>query len=287
MATTSDAAPETTSIAELASRLVDRLASYRRVVVAFSGGVDSSVVAAAAVRANLESLVAVTADSPSVARWQLDMARRVARELSIDHRLIETNEISNPDYARNDSRRCFHCKATLYQSLAEIKQRAGDAVVVSGTNADDLGDHRPGIAAGNEANVRTPLADLGYGKQTVRALATYFELSNAQTPASPCLASRIAYGVDVTAERLAWVESAESVLRQAGFSDCRVRFHADDLARIEVPAAEIERWFDGALRERVENEFRQIGFRYVTLDLSGLQSGSMNRPLVSISKGHH
>ena len=222
-----------------AQRLVSMLGELRRVVVAFSGGVDSSVVAAAASRANLELAIAVTADSPSVARWQIKLAQQIASEIGIEHHLLPTAEGDRPDYRRNDQRRCFCCKETLYTSLETFAHRYGQVTMVSGTNADDLGDYRPGIEAGRQSRVVTPLADLGLTKLRVRALAEHFGLSNANLPASPCLASRIAYGTEVTPQRLRRIEQAEDWLRQRGLTSFRVRLHADELARIEVRKEEI------------------------------------------------
>ena len=263
---------------------MERIRSYGPVVVALSGGVDSSVVAAAAVRASSRpaDCVAVTAWSPSVASWQLDLAKQVATEIGIAHEIIRTDEGSLPDYQRNDRRRCFHCKQTLYRELTVVAERFGDATVLSGTNADDLGDYRPGIEAGELASVQTPLADLGINKQQVREIAEYFGLSNHALPASPCLASRIAYGVEVTPQRLAKIEKAEDWLRGEGFSDCRVRLHEGELARVEVPSGEIDRLTGAETAARCCDELVRLGFKYVTIDLQGLRSGSMNQLLVTI-----
>ncbi len=201
-----------------ARRLIDSLGRFPRTVVAFSGGVDSSVVAAAAHRANGTSAVAVTAHSPSVPQWQLDVASRVAHEIGIEHRVVQTFEGDRDDYRRNDGQRCFYCKETLYQTLRQIAQDDPQATIVSGTNADDLGDYRPGISAGRLLGVVTPLADLGFTKAQVRGLARFFALSNQDLPASPCLASRVAYGTEVTPERLKRIEQAESFLRGLGFN---------------------------------------------------------------------
>lgn len=268
-----------------ANQLIELIENDDRVVVAFSGGVDSSVVAAAAKRSKVDA-IAVTARSPSVAKWQQDWAVKVAGEIQIEHQFVETDEAALPEYQRNDSQRCFYCKQTLYQSLAAIAacqgNKAESRVILSGTNADDLGDHRPGIQAGTLAGVKTPLAELGFGKKEVRELAVHFGLSNHDLPASPCLASRVAYGVEVTPERLGQIELAEDWLRAQQFSDCRVRLHADSLVRVEVPPAEVARLMDQGLAAEMTRRFQSIGFRYVTLDLQGLRSGSLNDALVAI-----
>ena len=268
-----------------AKQLIDAIHIQRNVVVAFSGGVDSSVVAAAATRANLDSLIAVTAQSPSVSQWQLDMAKRVAAEVNVQHRIVYTNEIDQSEYTRNDGRRCFFCKQTLYSALQAISSSSKGATILSGTNADDLGDYRPGIQAGKLAQVKTPLADLGMTKPMVRELAVEFGLSNANQPAAPCLSSRIAYGVEVTSQRLQRVERAEAWLREQGFRDFRVRVHADELARVEVPTDEIERLLQKPIAEEMDLYFRKLGFKYVTVDLSGLRSGNLNQSLVQINTG--
>ena len=266
----------------LARELIRCLSQSNQVVVAFSGGVDSSVVAAAAYRALPSSSVAVTAVSPSVARWQIETAEDVAREIGIQHKEIHTREGDREQYVRNDSQRCFYCKQTLYEALSSISENYRNALIVSGTNADDLGDHRPGIQAGALSNVQTPLADLGIDKKQVRQLAAYFGLSNRELPASPCLASRIAYGVPVTPDRLRRVQDAEEWLRGQEFSDCRVRVHENELARVEVPLAEISRLIEPTLAAELTQRLCDMGFRYVTLDLQGLRSGNLNQVLVPI-----
>jgi pyridinium-3,5-biscarboxylic acid mononucleotide sulfurtransferase len=268
--------------------LVDRLARTDGLIVAFSGGVDSSVVAAAAQIALGTRAVAVTAMSPSVASWQLDMARRVAVEIGIHHEIIATHECDRPDYQRNDSERCFYCKSTLYESLESIRQRYGsNHCIASGTNADDLGDYRPGLKAGHTKGILTPLADLGWGKTQVREAATILHLSNARLPASPCLASRIAYGVPVTPQRLAKVEAAEALIREHGFSVLRVRLlHEDDcdendcdVARIEVEASQLQRLDEIRQTDSLDNKILSIGFTKVIVDRTGFRSGKMNDAL--------
>ena len=272
---------------EHSTQLERFLSGLDQVVVAFSGGVDSSVVAAAAYRACSDRAVAVTAQSPSVARWQLQLAETVANEIGITHQIVQTHEVKRNDYRANNSQRCFYCKETLYQSLQLIADQHAGSTIVSGTNADDLGDHRPGINAGERFGVVTPLAELGIGKTDVRRLARHYGLSNHSQPASPCLASRIAYGTEVTAERLARVERAEDYLRGLGFEQFRVRLHgnggqASDLARIEVPQEQIERLIKAEQNSELTTCFRRLGFAFVSLDLAGFQSGSMNRVLVNL-----
>lgn len=267
-----------------AKQLIAELGQLDRVVVAFSGGVDSSVVAAAAQAAELDVAVAVTAQSPSVPRWQLDLAVAIAAEIGIDHHLLPTHEGDRTDYRSNDGRRCYYCKETLYQTLAEFCQRFEGASIVSGTNADDLGDYRPGIEAGNLAGVATPLARLGIGKTRVRALAKHFGLSNHDLPASPCLASRVAYGTTVTPERLARIERAEDWLRTKGLRELRVRLHEGELARVEVPKDQIGVLLALDAEGEMSREFKRLGFHFVTVDLDGFRSGNMNRVLVSIGQ---
>ncbi len=275
----------TSPYAKVAEQLIDSIASLGNVVIAFSGGVDSSVVAAAAravARPARSTCLAVTARSPSLASWQAELAIRVAGEIGIAHEFVATNELDRDGYVRNGADRCFYCKQTLYEFLQPIAAQR-NAVVLSGTNADDLGDHRPGLIAGKRANVHTPLADLGFDKQTVRGIAECFGLSNADLPASPCLSSRIAYDVEVTPERLARIDAAESWLREHGIGDLRVRLLAGELASIEVSPADMMRVVDLQLNASLAAAFTAMGFRYVTLDLRGLRSGSMNEALVTLS----
>jgi len=270
-----------------AAMLVSRLQSLGPCVIAFSGGVDSAVVAAAAVRADAQRelpagsaggrSVAVTAISPAVPQVQRLIAQRVASELAIEHLLVSTTELSREDYAKNDTRRCFFCKQTLYRSLHQVADQRKLAVIVSGTNADDLGDYRPGIEAGRRAAVVTPLADLTIDKAMVRQIALLWGLSVAELPAAPCLSSRIAYGVTVTEPRLRRVELAEAWLAKHGFSPLRVRLHEGELAKIEVPLEALGRLVQPPLLHEVRAHFAQLGFRAVTVDLDGFRSGSMNQ----------
>jgi uncharacterized protein len=273
----------------LAEKLIDQIASFGRVVVAFSGGVDSSVVAAAAYCALPTTSLAVTAVSPSVATWQREVATKIAAEIGIDHQWIQTDEVGLAAYRRNDAKRCFHCKKTLYGSIdvavQSIRSTLADATILSGTNADDLCDYRPGIKAGTDAGVKTPLADLGIGKAEVRSLAAHFGLSNDNLPASPCLASRVAYGIEVTPERLSRIDKGESWLRERGFSDVRVRLLKEvdmEIARVEVPLSELDRLREIGLV--LTSHLMTLGFDKVTIDPAGLRSGNLNEALVSLGR---
>jgi uncharacterized protein len=257
-------------------RLLAILRDLGRVVVAFSGGIDSTVVAKAAFLAVGDRAVAVTADSPSVARSELDDARRLARIIGIRHEVVATAEFDNPAYTANDGSRCYFCKSELYTRIERLLPVLGVDVVCSGANVDDMGDFRPGLKAAAEHHVRHPLLEAGITKAEVRALARVWDLPTWDKPASPCLSSRMAPGVAVTTERTARVEAAEAYLRGLGFRECRVRLHEGELARIEVPGEGLARLAEPAVREELGRRFRELGFRFVTLDLEGFRSGSLN-----------
>jgi uncharacterized protein len=252
------------------------LRELRSCAVAFSGGIDSTVVARAAREALGDKAIAVTADSPSVARSELDDAKRLAALIGIRHEVVSTDEFANPDYLRNDGSRCYHCKSELYSRIEEFLPRLGVTVICSGANTDDAGDYRPGLTAAAEHAVRHPLQEAGLGKADVRRLALHWDLPTWDKPAAPCLSSRLAPGVAVTPERTARVEAAEAYLRGIGLRECRVRLHENELARLEVPAAAIARLADEEVRSSLVARLRELGFHYVTLDLEGFRSGSMN-----------
>lgn len=261
----------------LADRLVAHLRTYQGgVAVALSGGIDSTVVAKAAFLALGDTALALTADSPSVARRDLDDARRVAALIGIRHRVVGTTEFANPDYRRNDGTRCYFCKSELYDQIAAILPELGVTTICSGANLDDQGDYRPGLKAAAERGVRHPLQEAGFTKEAVRAVAHYWQLPTWDKPASPCLSSRVAPGVTVTAERTARIEAAEQFLREQGLRDCRVRLHEGELARIEVPLDALAMWAEPTKRLLLTETLLGLGFRYVTLDLVGLRSGSLN-----------
>lgn len=264
------AAPLPPDLAAKRDALLGVLAAMPAAAVALSGGVDSGLVAKAAAVALGDRAVAVTADSPSVARSELHAARELAAAVGIRHLIVSPDEFADPAYRANAGDRCYHCKSHLYAAVAALPDLAG-FVVCSGANLDDLGDYRPGLTAAAERGVRHPLQEAGFTKAEVRAVARWWGLPNADKPAAPCLSSRLAPGVEVTPERTARVEAAEAILRQLGVTDCRVRYHDGDLARVEVPAADIPRVAAAGLGEAL----RRLGFRYVTLDLLGLRSGSL------------
>lgn len=257
-------------------RLLDVLRNLESVAVAFSGGIDSTVVAMAAQLALGDQAVAVTADSPSVARAELEDARRLAQQIGIRHLVVATQEFADPDYVRNDGTRCYFCKSELYSRIETLVPELGVRCLASGANLDDQGDYRPGLKAAAEHAVRHPLQEAGFTKADVRALAKAWGLPTWDKPASPCLSSRLAPGVAVTIERTAKVEAAEAYLRSLGLRECRVRLHEGELARIEAPVAEIARLAESAVRAGLVQRLKDIGFSFVTLDLEGFRSGSLN-----------
>lgn len=271
------------SVEALAADLVQEIAKYPSVVIAFSGGVDSAVVAAAAYRALPDHSIAITGVGMAVPESDLLSARSVAASIGIRHQEITTYEILNEDYVRNDGRRCYFCKSTLYGALRAWADANDYQCLMSGTNQDDLGDYRPGLQAAAEYFVVAPLVNLGITKKRVRELAAYFRLEVADKPASPCLASRIAYGQSVTSERLQSIEQAELFLASLGFQDVRVRLHADGLVRLELSLNDLPLACQSTTRTAINDRMQQLGFKYVTLDLMGRQSGSLNRALPVIT----
>ena len=258
-------------------RMRDLLRSLRRVAVAFSGGVDSAFVLKVAVDTlGRDNVLAVMGDSPSVPAQDRAEARQLALSLGAELLLIDPGEFENPDYLANPTNRCYFCKDALFERIGPILAQHGLSAVLSGTNADDLGDYRPGLTAAKEHAVREPCAEAGLTKADIRALSAEMGLPTSDKPASPCLSSRVPYGEPITPEKLRRIDLAETFLRQElGVRECRVRHH-DKLARIEVPAESIELLSKPETRERIFARFRQIGYQYVTLDLRGFRSGSLN-----------
>lgn len=256
--------------------LLEQLTRYESCAVAFSAGVDSTVVAKAAQLALGDRAIAVTGASASLATGELDEARKMAALIGIRHEVLNTQEFAKPDYVRNAPDRCYHCKSELYTQLDAVVERLGVQVVVNGANVDDLGDYRPGMQAASEHRVKSPLADCGFTKSDVRELARQWDLPIWDKPATPCLSSRVAYGEAVTPERLAMIDAAEHYLREQGLRTLRVRYHKGDVARLEVPADEIERLCKSEVRVPLVERLKSLGFKYVTVDLEGFRSGSLN-----------
>ena len=296
-----------------------RIGACGRVVVAYSGGVDSSLVARVAAEVLGDAALAVTSGSQSLKRSDLALAGELAARWGMRHRVIVTDEVANPRYRANPANRCFYCKTTLYEALARIAaaedaaasteaepsageregpaprkkepsagEREGPAPrkkkeqrchILNGTNLDDLGDHRPGLVAAENHDVASPLVDAGFRKADVRALAAHLGMGNASKPQAACLSSRFPYGSRITEARLAQVEAAEDALAELGFGQLRVRHH-EDVARLELPAEELPRAV--ARREEVERRIKAVGYRYVALDLGGFRSGSLNDALIDV-----
>jgi len=268
--------PEGRDLDALQTALERRIAGLRSAIVALSGGVDSSLVAALAARALGARALAVTAVSPALAAGELDGARNVAAALHIAHETIATGELDNPEYRRNDRFRCFHCKTELYARLAALAAERGVAAILSGANADDAGDWRPGLRAAADHGVIHPLLEAGVSKPLVRALAARLHVPSAAKPASPCLASRVPYGVPVEPATLAQVDRAERAVRSLGFRVLRVRHHGE-LGRLELDGAELrslER--DPARRAAVERAIVDAGYARARIDERPFRSGSLN-----------
>lgn len=256
-------------------RLLEALAEHGSLLVAYSGGVDSAYLAHAAHLALGDSVIAVTAVSPSYPRSHREMAERVAREAGFAHRFVHTNELDDANYASNPTNRCYFCRTELFELLEQVRREEGIAAVAYGINTDDTGDHRPGHLAAEEHRVQAPLLDAGLGKAEIRALSRAAGLPSADIPASACLASRIPYGMEVTAEKLEQIDRAEDALRELGYRQVRVRHHGD-LARIELAPDELPRALDPGEAQRMSAALHGAGFRWVSLDLDGYRTGSLN-----------
>ncbi len=251
-----------------------------RVLTAYSGGVDSTLVAAAARRAlGRANAPAAIGDSASLPRAELEQARQLAKDLDIELIEVQPGEQSDPHYLANAGDRCYFCKTHLYAALREVARNRQIDWIANGTNMDDLGDYRPGLKAADEAGVISPLVEAGMDKAAVRLAAEQLGLPNADKPAAPCLASRLPFGTPVTLARLSQVEQAEDLLRSLGFRGFRVRHH-EQVARLEIPWEQVPRLMDEATRRTVVEGLKAAGYRYVTLDLEGFRSGSGNAVLI-------
>ena len=270
-----ETSPEFPDLSARSERLEARLRSLGRTLIAYSGGVDSAFLADAAHRVLGENMLAVIADSPSLARFQLEDAVELARERQIPLEIVTTREMERPEYVRNDSARCFHCKDELFTLMEEFRRERGFDCIAYGVNADDQGDFRPGQQAARRHQVAAPLLEAGLGKQEIRELAKQAGLRVWDKPASACLSSRIEYGRPVTREALFAVEQGEQALRGLGFRQFRVRHHGQ-IVRLEIAREELPRALDAQMAAEFTRIFKALGFTYVTLDLEGFRSGSMN-----------
>ncbi len=256
-------------------RLLESLAECGSLIVAYSGGVDSAYLSYASHRALGDRVTAVTAVSASYPRSHREMAEHVAREVGFPHRLVETRELDDPRYAANPNDRCYFCKSELFSLLEQLRQQGGFDAVAYGVNLDDMGDYRPGQLAAEEYAVRTPLLDAELSKAEIRALSRAAGLPTADLPASACLSSRIPYGMEVTEEKLIQIDRAEDALRSLGYRQVRVRHHGE-LARIELAPDELPRALDPTEARRISKVVHESGFRWVSLDLDGYRTGSLN-----------
>lgn len=257
-------------------KLVDWFKGRDGAAIAFSGGVDSAVIAAAAKEALKDRAIAVTSDSKTFPESELEHAKKIAGEIGIKHEIIKENELENPLFVKNPHDRCYHCRKGLIEGLKAVADRYNITCIVDGANASDTGEHRPGMKAMKEADVKSPLMELGITKKGVREIAGEFGLSVKEKPAMACIASRIPYGERITENKLNRIEKAENLLRELGILQTRVRHH-ESIARIEVMPEDMPRVIEN--RMKIVERFKGLGFAYVTFDIEGYRSGSMDEVL--------
>ncbi|MBS4025387.1 MAG: ATP-dependent sacrificial sulfur transferase LarE [Clostridia bacterium] len=255
------------------------LLKMESVIVAYSGGVDSTFLLKVAVAALGNRAIGITSASETISRRELQDAKELAKEMGAIHRLIYTDELNNENFSSNPPNRCYYCKKELFSKLQHIAKTEGYGWVVDGANTDDLGDYRPGLGAGRELGVRSPLQEAKLSKDEIRLLSKKLGLPTWEKPAKACLSSRFPYGDKITIGKIQQVELGEELLEDLGFSQYRLRHHGD-LARIEVPATEFSRMLSQDMVEQITASFKKLGFTYVTLDLTGFRSGSMNEPII-------
>ena len=277
--------------AEISNELGAKLAALRRtlrglgsVAIAYSGGVDSAFLLKVAVDELGENVLAVTGDSETIPRTELDHARDLARSLGANHLVVGTNEMCDPNFVANPPERCFHCKKTLFGALTKLAAEKGISHVAEGSNFSDLDDYRPGMKAVEQFNILSPLKEAGLTKDDIRQLSRQLGLTTWNKPAAPCLSSRIPYGSAITTDKLRRIEEAEKYLRGLGFKILRVRDH-DDIARIEVPPEDMPRFLGDGISTDVTEKLKSLGYRYVAVDLIGFRSGSLNEVLKDTDNG--
>jgi uncharacterized protein len=251
------------------------LAEHRRLLVAFSAGVDSTFLLKAAHMALGEKAIALTASSASAPPGEIDAARAFASRLGCRHVVLDSHELDNPSFAQNPVNRCFFCKDELYRICRAEAGKLGIETIVDGTNLDDLQDHRPGLKAASEWGVRHPLVEAGMTKEDIRRYSRQLDLPTWDKPSSPCLSSRFPYGTEISLERLKLIGNCELFMKELRFREFRVRYHGD-LARLEIGQNEIDRLWERSTRDAIVKRFKELGFRFVTIDLQGFRSGSLN-----------